>query len=365
MPPTNSTKNVRHSKCSLEFSIQIQENVPLAPLTTLKIGGNARYFVRAVCEVDVVEAVRFARANDLDLFVLGGGSNVVIADRGFDGLVMQNSIGGIETRETPPQRGAKTLVSVGAGENWDDFVAYCVNHDLAGIECLSGIPGFVGGTPVQNVGAYGQEVSESIVEVRCFDRNNRDFITLSNAECGFSYRTSIFNSTHRDRFIVLSVLFMLSRGDSPKVVYKDLIEHFGKKRPSLAEVREAVISIRRSKSMVIDPSDENTRSAGSFFKNPIVAVDKLDEIKRSFDRVPFFDVGDMVKIPAAWLIENSGFKKGFVGGRAGISTKHTLALINRGSATADELIVLKDRIQSEVAEKFGIDLHPEPVFVGF
>ncbi|MFN0280258.1 MAG: UDP-N-acetylmuramate dehydrogenase, partial [Pyrinomonadaceae bacterium] len=257
------------------------------------------------------------------------------------------------------------LITVAAGEDWDEFVAHCVDHDLAGVECLSGIPGFVGGTPVQNVGAYGQEVSETIVSVRCFDRKTREFVTLVNAECGFTYRTSIFNSTMRDRYIVSSVTFALQHGGEAKIVYKDLIEHFNSRQPSLRETREAVLAVRRSKSMVIDPADPNSKSSGSFFKNPVIEKEMLAEIRRGFERVPSFDFGDKVKIPAAWLIENAGFDKGFKRGNAGISTNHTLALINRGNASADEMISLKNQIQNAVKEKFGITLQPEPVFVGF
>lgn len=353
-------------------TFKLQENVPLAPLTTLGIGGNARYFVRAETEAAVAEAVEFADANKLALFILGGGSNILVSDDGFGGLVMQIALKGVSESYGSTLDGSSETVSsesvtvtAAAGEDWDAFVAHCVEYGLAGVECLSGIPGFVGGTPVQNVGAYGQEVAEAIVAVRCFDRANRRFVTLSNAECGFSYRTSIFNSTERERYIVLSVTYALRPGGKPKMVYRDLIEHFDGEQPSLVEVREAVLKIRRSKSMVIDDGDPNSRSAGSFFKNPIVEISKLDEIRSRFERVPHFDFGDRVKIPAAWLIENAGFHKGFDLGNAGISTNHTLALVNRGGATAAEMLELKEEIQKGVAAKFGIELQPEPVFVGF
>ena len=342
--------------------IELQKNVPLAPLTTLRIGGNARYFVVAQTEAHVAEAFAFAEKEFLKLFVLGGGSNVLISDNGFDGLVLQIALLGISS---DVEREGTVNITANAGEDWDKFVAYCVEHDLAGVECLSGIPGFVGGTPVQNVGAYGQEVSETIVSVRCFDRQTKEFITLANADCGFTYRTSIFNSTARDRYVVLSVTFALKTDGEPKIVYNDLIEHFADKQPSLAEVRDAVLTIRRSKSMVIDRDDPNSTSAGSFFKNPIVEREKLEEIRVGFERVPFFEFGDKVKIPAAWLIEKAGFHKGFALGNAGISTNHTLALINRDGASADEMLSLKKKIQGAVEAKFGIMLQPEPVFVGF
>jgi UDP-N-acetylmuramate dehydrogenase len=336
---------------------KLQENIPLAPLTTLDVGGSARYFVRAESEDEVVDAVEYARANRLELFVLGGGSNVLISDAGFDGLVLQVAIQGITPKDV--------TLTAAAGEDWDTFVAYCVENDLAGVECLSGIPGLVGGTPVQNVGAYGQEVAERIAAVRCFDRSIGEIVTLGNADCGFTYRTSIFNSTHRDRYIVLSVTFALERGGRPKIVYKDLVEHFAGSTPTLAETREAVLAIRRAKSMVIDAADPNSRSAGSFFKNPVVDKETFAELSSRFERIPSFDFEDKVKVPAAWLIENAGFAKGFALGKAGISTKHTLALINRGGATAAELLALKEQVQRAVEKKFGIQLQPEPVFVGF
>ncbi len=358
-------------------ALKIQQNIPLAPFTTLKIGGNARYFVRAESEQNVVDTLEFADKNSLALFILGGGSNVLISDNGFDGVVLQIAISGIdhsglqisdlerETADSELGTRESELIRAGAGEDWDGFVAFCVRNNLAGVECLSGIPGFVGGTPVQNVGAYGQEVSETIVTVRCLDRKSRKIITLTNKECGFAYRTSIFNTTHRERFIVLSANFALRPGGEPMVVYKDLIEHLAGIKPTLDALREAVLTIRRAKSMVIDHTDPNSRSAGSFFKNPIVSAERLAEIKATYERVPSFGYGEMFKIPAAWLIENCGFQKGYATGNAGISSNHTLALINRGGATAAEIIVLKERIQRSVAATFEIELCPEPVFVGF
>ncbi len=272
-----------------------------------------------------------------------------------------------EAAATPPKTGGEfVLVTAQAGEDWDAFVDHCVSRDLAGVECLSGIPGFVGGTPVQNVGAYGQEVSETIVSVRAFDRTNRQVADLSNADCGFAYRTSIFNTTDRDHYIVLSVTYSLRKGGPPKIAYKDLKEFFAGREPALAETRQAVLSVRSAKSMVIDPNDPNSQSAGSFFKNPIIGREMLAEIEDAFPEVPHFDVDtENVKVAAAWLIENAGFYKGFAMGNAGISTKHSLAIVNRGNATAADVIALRDRIVSEVNERFGIELRPEPIFVGF
>jgi UDP-N-acetylmuramate dehydrogenase len=347
--------------------LEIQKDIPLAPLTTLRIGGPARYFVRVESEADVVEAFEYAKNKGLELFILGGGSNILVSDNGFDGLVLQVALKGMVSSAALEPGGAHlTLVTAQAGEDWDGFVDYCVSRDLAGIECLSGIPGFVGGTPVQNVGAYGQEVSETIVSVRAFDRTNGQIVDLSNADCGFAYRTSIFNTTDCDDYIVLSVTYSLLKGGPPKIAYKDLKQFFGGREPTLTETREAILNIRAAKSMVIAPNDPNSRSAGSFFKNPIVDRKTLAAIGEGFAEVPHFDVdAERVKIPAAWLIENAGFYKGFAMGNAGISTKHSLAIVNRGGATANDILALKDKIVVEVEATFGIELRPEPIFVGF
>jgi len=343
--------------------LKIEENVPLAPLTTLKIGGAARFFVRAETEKQVIEAFNFAREHGFELFILGGGSNILVSDEGFDGLVLQIAIRGITVKEN--------FVTAAAGEDWDDFVGFCVERNLAGIECLSGIPGLVGGTPVQNVGAYGQEVSETIQSVRVFDRKSREILELTNTDCKFSYRTSIFNSTDKNRFIVLAVTFELRPDGEPKIVYKDLREFFGERRPDLAETREAVRGIRAEKAMLVRQGGADADSAGSFFKNPIVENERfrqITEIAKSFgiESVPSFKADESaVKIPAAWLIEQSGFHKGYTRERAGLSTRHTLALTNRGGATAREILALKNEIQARVKEKFGVELVPEPVFVGF
>ena len=342
--------------------MEILENIPLAPYTTLGVGGPAKYFAIARTAGEVIELFDWASSSARDVFVLGGGSNLLVSDAGFDGLVIRIEIRGIEFDIHAG------LVTAGAGEDWDNFVAECVGRGLAGIECLSGIPGTVGGTPVQNVGAYGQEVSETILSVRCFDRVKSTIVELSNDQCGFEYRKSIFNTSERDRYVVLSVVFRLVPGGLPKIIYRDLQQRFPGRIPSLRETRDAVIAIRREKSMVIDPADPNSKSAGSFFKNPIVSTSVSDSIAEELglDSIPQFAAGDgKVKIPAAWLIEQAGFAKGFVLGNAGISTNHSLAIINRGSATSAEIVALKDLIQTTVLNKFGITLLPEPIFVGF
>ena len=245
--------------------MHLQENVPLAPLTTFQIGGPARFFVEAASRGDVEEAVRFAQSRDLPLFVLGGGSNLLVADAGWPGLVLRVAIRGIERTG---DRDGKTIFEVGAGEAWDDFVAHAVKAECAGAECLSGIPGSVGGTPVQNVGAYGQEVSRTIESVEAFDLRDGQVRELCNEGCGFSYRTSIFNTTERGRFVILRVTYALVPGGPPYLEYADLKRYFeGRTQPpSLAETRAAVREIRARKGMLIVEGDPDCHSAGSFFK---------------------------------------------------------------------------------------------------
>jgi len=348
--------------------VDIQENVPLAPLTTFQVGGPARYFVEAQSEADVRAAVGHAASRSLPLFVLGGGSNLLVADSGFPGLMLKMALTGVnETR----QKG-KVLFDVAAGEDWDSFVARAVAEECAGIECLSGIPGTVGGTPVQNVGAYGQEVKDVITSVRVLELASGQVKELSNAECGFRYRSTMFNTTGRGRYIVLRVTFRLASGGKPHLAYADLRNHFAGRKdpPTLSETREAVRRIRLSKAMLIVPGDDDCRSAGSFFKNPVVSQEKFAEVEAAAARLgqtlPKWPAeGNRVKIPAAWLVEHAGFPKGFTRGPVGISRKHSLAIVNRGSARAADIVALKDEVQARVIGEFGIELAPEPVFVGF
>jgi UDP-N-acetylmuramate dehydrogenase len=351
----------------------IQQNVPLAPLTTLRIGGQARFFAEAQNEEDLLAAVSFAGDCQEPIFIMGGGSNLLVADEGVPGLTLRIAIKGFSWRD----QGDAVIVTAGAGEDWDDFVRQCVDRELAGVECLSGIPGSVGGTPVQNVGAYGQEVSETIVSVRVFNRSTARFDELSNAECQFSYRASLFNTTMRDRYIVTAVTYALKPHGAPAIRYPDLKNYFSDfaAPPTLGETREAVRKIRARKSMLITPDDPDCRSAGSFFKNPIVTVETLARIEAAAkslgligadERIPNFSASEnQVKIPAAWLIERAGFHKGYGDGRVGLSSKHTLAIVNRGAATSRDVIDLMQEIQARVTERFGVSLTPEPVFVGF
>lgn len=345
--------------------LQIQENVPLAPLTTLGVGGSARYFCAAKSVEEVEQAVGFARGRGLKLFVLGGGSNVVVADRGFDGLVLRVAILGIDESTV-------AVLNVGAGVSWDEFVAFCVARAYGGVECLSGIPGSVGGTPVQNVGAYGQEVSETIASVLVYDLAESLIRELPSQDCGFAYRSSIFNTSQRGRYIILRVRYELKLGAEPALRYADLQRYFAgrHRKPTLSDVRGAILKIRASKGMVIDPNDTDSRSAGSFFKNPVLSAEGFARLSAKAAarglKVPSYPaLTQQSKVSAAWLVENSGFHKGYVKERAGISNKHALALVNRGGATAAEVVALRDEIQSKVEQEWGVSLDSEPVFVGF
>jgi UDP-N-acetylmuramate dehydrogenase len=349
----------------------LQENISLAPLTTLRIGGPARFFVEAQSIADVQQAIAFSQSRDLPLFILGGGSNLVVADRGWAGLVLKVAIPGIEQRSGNDEEG-RVLFDVGAGESWDRFVSQAVMARCAGVECMSGIPGSVGGTPVQNVGAYGQEVSETIESVQVFDLKDAQVRELCSEACGFTYRSSIFNTTERGRFVILNVAYALTPGGEPHLEYADLKRHFEgrESRPNLAETREAVRHIRARKGMLIVAGDPDCESAGSFFKNPVVSESQHEDMQKratakrlTLPTYPALEKNR--KVSAAWLVEKSGFARGYGFGRVGISSKHALAIVNRGGATAAEVLALKDQIQQRVEEIWGVKLQPEPVMVGF
>jgi UDP-N-acetylmuramate dehydrogenase len=332
-------------------------------MTTLGVGGAAKYMVRVRSEGDLLEAVELARSQGLPVFVLGGGSNLLVGDAGFDGVVLRIEIvGEVEFVES----GASVEIRAAAGMDWDDFVLAMCERGLTGVECLAGIPGLVGGTPVQNVGAYGQEVAETIVSVRALDLTTVQFVSLSAAECGFAYRRSIFNSTARGRYVVTAVMFRFSRGRSVELRYAELQRRFEGQSPSPMEVYSIVREIRHGKGMLLVPGDADCRSAGSFFKNPVVDAAVFQRTAEAAEgSVPHWDAGDgKVKLAAAWLVEQAGFHKGFVMGRAGISSRHTLAVINRGGATAGEIVALRDEIARRVDERFGVRLEQEPVMVG-
>jgi UDP-N-acetylmuramate dehydrogenase len=346
----------------------IAENVPLAPLTTLKVGGAARYFIEATSVAEVSQAVEFSKSAGLPLFILGGGSNLVISDAGWPGLVLKIGITGINHRHGHDE----VIFEAGAGEDWDKFVGMVVAHNIAGIECLSGIPGSVGASPVQNVGAYGQEVSNTIESVVALDLRDGQVHELSNQDCGFSYRTSIFNSTERGRYIILQVNYSLKHGAAAYVTYADLKKYFAgwSEKPTLANVRDAVRKIRAGKGMLITAGDDDCRSAGSFFKNPILSADQYQALTARAAaknlQIPSYPALDaQKKVSAAWLVEHSGFSRGYGNGPVGISRKHALAIVNRGNATAADIVAFKQDIQQRVEEIWGILLEPEPVFVGF
>jgi UDP-N-acetylmuramate dehydrogenase len=344
-------------------AIDIQHNVPLAPFTTLRIGGPARFFCEITTEAGLLEALAFARERGLPIFVLGGGSNLLVSDAGFDGLVLRIALDG---PVAPLSQGDHIEFTLAAGIEWNRFVLSVCEQGISGVECLAGIPGTVGGTPVQNVGAYGQEVSETVAFVRALDLETLEFVTLDNPQCGFAYRRSLFNTTHRGRYIVTAVTFRFDPSRRPHLTYADLTRHFGAARPTPLEIYHAVRQIRHAKGMLIVEGEPDSRSAGSFFKNPIVPRESLGRIAQSLnieaETIPHWPAEeDRIKLPAAWLLERAGFIKGYAMGNAGISSRHTLALINRGQATAAEIMALRDAIQQKVEGLFGIRLEQEPV----
>ncbi|MEW9530455.1 UDP-N-acetylmuramate dehydrogenase [Microbispora sp. NPDC049125] len=339
--------------------------VRLAPYTTLRVGGPARAFVEADGQDDLVGVVAEADREGEPVLVLGGGSNLVLSDDGFDGLVVRVACRGVDITGD----GDRVTVTAQAGEDWDALVARCVAEGLAGVECLSGIPGLVGSTPIQNVGAYGQDVSQTITTVRVYDRMTGETGDLTAAECGFAYRHSAFKQDP-GRHVVLAVTYALERSElSAPVAYAELAGRLGVdigERVPLAEARDAVIELRRGKGMVLDDDDPDTRSAGSFFTNPVLDSEQAAELELRAPGHPRWDTPDgMVKVPAAWLIEHAGFPKGYEKGAVRISTKHTLALTNpSGSAGAADLLALAREVRDGVREKFGVLLVNEPVMVG-
>ena len=348
--------------------MDITENVPLAPLTTLKVGGPARYFIEAQTTAEVSQAVEFSRSRSLPLFVLGGGSNLVISDTGWPGLVLKIGITGINHRHGRDE----VIFEAGAGEDWDKFVGMVVAHNIGGLECLSGIPGSVGGTPVQNVGAYGQEVASAIDSVIALDLRDGQLHELCKEACGFSYRTSIFNTAERGRYIIVQVNYSLRHGGEANIAYADLKKYFAgwSEKPTLANTRDAVRKIRAGKGMLITAGDDDCRSAGSFFKNPILSAAQYQQLNARAAaknlQIPSYPALDaQKKVSAAWLVEHSGFSRGYGNGPVGISRKHALAIVNRGNATAADVLALKEDIQQRVEEIWGIALEPEPVLVGF
>jgi UDP-N-acetylmuramate dehydrogenase len=347
--------------------LKLQEHAPLGPRTTLGVGGPARYLVEARSEQELIDGLSWANERGLPVRVLGGGSNLVVADAGFDGLVLVVALRGIQLSSPT----GDALLSAQAGEPWDAVVAAAVARGLAGLEGLSGIPGCAGATPIQNVGAYGQEVAETIASVRAIDRASLASVELSARECRFAYRDSFFKSEAPERYVVTEVRFALAARDAAPARYPDLQRELARRelsRPTLGELRDAVLTVRREKSMLLDPSDPNGRSCGSFFLNPIVSAAQSEHVRAvSAPQVPpaYPQTDGRVKLAAGWLIEQSGFEKGLRDGNVGLSTKHALAIVAHAGAQASEVERLSRRIQEGVKQRFGVTLAPEPNFWGF
>ncbi|PFG17036.1 UDP-N-acetylmuramate dehydrogenase [Propionicimonas paludicola] len=336
----------------------------LAAHTTFRIGGPAGRWLAPTSEAELIEAVAQVDAAGEPLLILGGGSNVLISDDGFTGTVVHTgALRGWQIEDLAACAGA--FVNVAAGEPWDDFVQAAIEHEWVGIEALSGIPGLTGSTPIQNVGAYGQEVAQTIARVRVYDRAEHRVVTRGVAECHFGYRSSLFKAIP-NRFVVLSVSFQFRLGGlSAPIRYAELARRLGVaegERAPLGQVREAVLALRKGKGMVCDPEDPDSWSAGSFFTNPLLTPEQADRLPAEAPRFPQPD--GRVKTSAAWLIEHAGFGKGFAVGAARVSTKHSLALVNPGTATATDVLTLAATIREGVATRYGVLLSTEPVLVG-
>ncbi len=357
---------------NMSHELVVEDNAPLASLCSLGLGGCARYLVTAGDERTVIEAVRWARQRRVPVAILGGGTNVVVSDQGFDGLVIRMAQRGVSVGRDS----GLTLIAAMAGEPWDALVERAVGDELCGIECLSGIPGSVGATVIQNVGAYGQEISDTVASVRTLDLSSLRIGEMSPQHCQLGYRDSVFKRTP-DAAAVLSVTLGLKPGASPSVRHSELEQMLGKTRASIgpAEVRQAVLELRRAKAMLLDGDDPDSRSVGSFFTNPLLPRPKAAKViaravqlglAAAAEEVPQFpSVDGRVKLAAAWLIERSGFCKGYRSGRVGISSRHALALVHHGQGTTAELLALARRIQDAVKSTFDLHLVPEPAFLGF
>ena len=351
----------------------IKENILLSAHTTIKLGGPAKYFIECDTEGSIKEALEFAKEKNCKVQTLSGGSNIIFADHGFDGVILKINIKGVTVKKDKDN----FFVCSGAGENWDEFVKYCIENEITGAECLSGIPGSVGATPVQNVGAYGQDVSGIIYSLKAIERESLETRIFRNEDCRFAYRESIFKSAYKDKFIITEVVFKMKKKSESEIKYPELKKYIDSQKEysglnagkeKLNFIRNAVLSLRKKKSMVIDNDDPNTISCGSFFTNPVMSVSEFEKFKIKTDSInlltPYYinSDKDKIKIPAAWLIEQSGFEKGYKTKGAGISTKHSLAIINRGGKTSD-VISLSEEIIRTVKNKFGIVLVNEPVIV--
>ena len=347
--------------------LALQEDILLSGYSTIGLGGIARHFALCRSPKELVQALGIARDRTLRVQILGGGSNTLFADGGFDGMVVKVALQGTSYRDD----GEWCFVTAAAGEDWDAFVRTCVRRGLAGVECLSGIPGSVGATPVQNVGAYGQEVADTIVTVNALDRETIAPVTFKGSECEFGYRQSRFKGKDKDRFIVTAVTFRLRINGRPSIRYPELRKYLesaidlnalGAGRAALEAVASAVVALRKKKSMVIDPADPQSKSLGSFFMNPILTGEAFAKLQARCGDVPSFPADGGVKVPAAWLVEHAGFRRGYRLGGAAISANHALALVNLGTTTS-EILALAHRIQEEVRQQFSVSLEMEPVIV--
>lgn len=353
---------------------EIEANVPLAPLTTLGVGGPARHLARPRTPDELRGILAWTQERNLPVFVLGQGSNVVFADEGFSGLVLQVDVSGTSWRP----EGDRVRVRAGAGDCWDDLVAQAVARDLSGIECLSGIPGRVGAAPIQNIGAYGQELSQRFVRAQALDARTLEEVVLDSAACRFGYRSSLFKTDQAGpRLIVMHVELDLEVPGRPEIRYEELARKLSAKAvsdPRPADVRAAVLELRRTKSMVVDPADPLSRSAGSFFLNPLLSLEErlaAEERGRATGALSpgqelhtYAQSDGSLKASAAWLIERAGFHKGYRRGAVGLSARHALAIVNHGGARACEVVALAREIRDGVRSRFGITLTPEPALVG-
>jgi UDP-N-acetylmuramate dehydrogenase len=347
--------------CAIQQRLVVHQ--PLAPLTTLGVGGGAEYYILAETVEDVVAACGWANQRQLPIRILSGGSNLVVADAGVPGLIIDMQLRGMSIE----RNGSVAFVKAAAGEIWDELVAQVVERGQRGLEGLSGIPGRVGATPIQNVGAYGQDVSQSIVCLEAYDKLERSVVTITNQQCEFDYRTSRFRAKDRGRFIILSVSFRLAEG-APPASHAELMQRLDVENATARQMRDAVLALRRSKSMVFDRVDPWSRSCGSFFLNPIVpaAVAEGIQSQTATRQAPLYPLaGGMTKIAAAWLIERAGFSRGHREGTVGLSEKHSLAIVAHGQATARDVCRFARRIQAAVMERFNVELLPEPVFWGY
>lgn len=355
--------------------MDIKKDVILSDYTTIGLGGKAKYFLSCRTVNDIYHALEFAKENKLPVQVLSGGSNVIFQDSGYNGLILKIDLKGIEINEGDNH----VYIKVKSGENWDEFVRMTINKSLSGAECMSGIPGSAGATPIQNVGAYGQEVKDIIRSITAIDRNTLNTIIFNNfnnsKDCGFDYRTSRFKTDDKDKFIITDVTFHFRKNKEPEIKYPELQKYIQSNidfnslltlKDKLTEIRKAVITLRKKKSMITDNSDPNSKSCGSFFMNPVLTEKEFLEFKsrvnQDFMNFPFYKAGNNYKIPAAWLVEQAGFRKGYIKDGAGISENHSLAIINR-NGTAKDVLLLASDIEKKVFEKFGIELQIEPVII--